>query len=470
MNDWHSAERHAEKAHQFYEAGQWAKALAELKRALAVNPEQSDWHFGMGLTLEAMQRYDEAAESFRQVLRLRGDDTEAMLHLAVALIRSNRHHQAIHTLEQIARLEPGNEAAYCYRTAAYTQLGDHDQAEQMFYLAQQINPDCPQCFDHIAMSLALRGDLDRAIWCWKKVLKLDPHYPDAYANLARAHWQRGQTERAHQMYILQLREDPGDIDALLQWGSLLVEMGHHSQAREKFTRVLELDPTVTEAYLRLGELSLLKGRLDTAAAELEMANRLDPDRPGIQLYLAKVAQHRSHPAAIRAHLLAELDRPGRNVPQSLQLAHMLIEHKLPQQAEEAIAPLIDRTADAPTLDDDQLACALFYRGVAWVMDSKIQAGVMQLRRALRLTPQNAAIMQQLVLANLQLHRLKRAAYWLSRIKQLKVDNRLLRRFRYRLFWAFCTAPFAGGCPNTNTNTKNNTRLFATPGPIGLIDP
>ena len=32
MNDWSRAERHAEKAHEFYQDGQWDKALRELRR------------------------------------------------------------------------------------------------------------------------------------------------------------------------------------------------------------------------------------------------------------------------------------------------------------------------------------------------------------------------------------------------------------------------------------------------------
>ena len=57
MNDWQDAEDRAEKAQQLFEAGQWDRALEELRAALRVNPFQSDWLFGMGLALDALQRY-----------------------------------------------------------------------------------------------------------------------------------------------------------------------------------------------------------------------------------------------------------------------------------------------------------------------------------------------------------------------------------------------------------------------------
>jgi len=442
MNEWHNAEHHAEKAHQLYEAGQWVKALAELKLALAVNPQQSDWHFGMGLTLEALERYDEAIESYQQVLQLRGDDVEAMLHLAAVQVRSNRAQQATETLEHISRIDPTNEASYNYRIAAYTQLGDHEMAEQMFYLAQQVNENSPQSYDHVALSLAIRGDFDRAIWCWQKVFKLDPQHPDVHANLARAHWQKGQLDRASHLFILQLREDPGDIDILLQLGNLLIEMNRYTQAREKFIRILELDPTITDAHLHLGELSLVAGQLEAAAAELEMASRLAPDRPGVHLCLAKVAQRRGNASLVRMHLLAEHERRGQTPPQSLELAKMLIENRLPEQAVGVLTPLIEGKHDPFELDQEHLAQAMLYRGVAYILDHKIQAGITQCRRALQITPRNIMAMQHLIAAHLVLGQRRRAGYWLERATDLQPNDPQLKRLKWRLRWARLAAPVA----------------------------
>lgn len=442
MNEWHNAERHAEKAHQFYEAGQWAKALAELKRALAVNPDQSDWHFGMGLTLEAMQRYDEAIDSFEQVLRLRGEDPEVLFRLGVTLLRSERTRRAIAALERVAQLDPEFEPSYCYRIAAYAQVGDHDMAEQMFYLAQQITDECPQCYDHVAMSLAMRGDLDRAIWCWRRALGLDPHYPDAYGNLARVYWQQGQLDRASQLYVLQLREDPGDVDTLLQLGNLMVEMGKLMQAREKFSRVLEMDPTATDAYLHLGELSLRAGNTDLAEAELEMAGRLSSDHPGVHLALAQVAQRRGNRDLVRSNLLAELDRHGQNVTQTLKLGQMLIEQGLTSQSVRVLSPLIDGSADTPPVEGQQLATALMYRGVAWLAEGKTRQGVTQCRRSIRISPQNTQAMAHLVRAHLGLGQLRRASYWLRRGTRTRPQDMNLRRLRRRLFVARFMLPIS----------------------------
>jgi Tfp pilus assembly protein PilF len=209
MNDWSNAEAHAERAHQFYEAGQWDKALVELKRALAVNPNQCEWHFGMGLTLEALGRHGEAAQSFERVLDLRGDDQETMINLALNLNRASEPVRAIKTLERVNRADPDCEKGYCLRIESYTRLGDHESAEQMFYLARQIVDECPDCYNYIAHSLMQRGQLDKALWCWHRVVRLEPYYPGVYAALARVHRRRDHHLRSQRLYLKQLRQDPG---------------------------------------------------------------------------------------------------------------------------------------------------------------------------------------------------------------------------------------------------------------------
>lgn len=454
MSDWHQAEFHAERAHRFYEAGQWEKALAELRLALSLDPSQSDWHFGMALTLDALQRYDEAVTAFEHVLRLRGEeDAETLLHLAVDLIRTDRDRRAIEVLERVSKLDPENEPAYCHRILAYARLGEHDHAEEMFYMARQILDECPLCYDHLAYSLVMRDDLDRAIWCWQRTLKLDPHFPDACANLARCHWRKGQHERAHELYIQQLRDDPGDVDTLMHTAHLLAEMGRHAESREKARRVLEIDPTVPAAYHHLGELSLLAGHMDSATNDLEMARRLDPDRTGVRLALARIAQLRGREEQARSLLRAELDLAGHHPMQLLDMSRMLIELRLPQPAIDLLSPLIE--GDPAWLDDDGRASAYLYRGVGYMLVRRGEEGVRDCRRALRLSPRNTLAMQNLVVAYLDQGRLARARYWLGKARELSPADVQLQRLRYRL-WSALIARFG-------RNSRRAIRRWFFPG-------
>ena len=59
-NDWTQAERKALKAFGLYENGQLDDALSSINEALDINPSSSVWHFNKALTLDSINRFDDA--------------------------------------------------------------------------------------------------------------------------------------------------------------------------------------------------------------------------------------------------------------------------------------------------------------------------------------------------------------------------------------------------------------------------
>ena len=441
MDEWNQAEQHAQKARQLYEMGQWDKALAELRLALAFDPSQSDWHFGMGLTLDALHRYNEAVQSYERVLKLRGeDDVETLLYLGVDLIRIERPRRAIEVLERAekaADADAERHSSYCHRILAYSHLGNHDEAEVMFYLAQQIVEECPVCYDHLAQSLETRGVLDRALWCWQQALKLDPHYADVHLNLARLHRRLGQADRSQAAYLRQLRETPGDVQTILELGDLLVSMEQYGQAAEKFRRVLELDSRVALAHLALGRISLMTGHLDAAQLELQTADQLDASIAGVHLALAQLHYRRGDRQRALSHLRIELDRAGHSPVETLGIAGLAVELRNPGVAVELLDALLNGP-DAKRLDRDDLAAAYLCRAGALLLMGQTSACLRDCRKSLRLAPDNHVAMQNLALIYTDLHRFPRAVFFLKRAAAIKPDSPDLRQLRFYLFRARCS--------------------------------
>ena len=69
MNHWQDAEKHVDNALEMFERERWAEAEQELRKALQIDPEQGDWHFNLGLTLEKTERDAEALSSFQHAVR-----------------------------------------------------------------------------------------------------------------------------------------------------------------------------------------------------------------------------------------------------------------------------------------------------------------------------------------------------------------------------------------------------------------
>lgn len=386
MNDWTLAEQHADRAWRHYEAGRLDHALRLIKRALAIAPDQADWWFGKGLTLDAMQRYAEAAEAYRRVLAIEPDDQEALLHLASDLVRLDRPDQALRHLDHAESIDPCHHACRCQRIAAYAQLGQHDQAELTFYLAQQDEPNCPTCFDHIAHSLAIRSEFARAIWCWQRTLDLDPSHPQARANTARAYWYQGELNKARFLFERHLDEQPADTIAAMEFASLLLEIDELDQAEHRLNRLLASDPQNANAHHLLADLHLKRHDPVAASRSLKQTREIEPDRPGIELGLALAAKLEHDTLAQRTHLLAELNLGGQDARQVLELGRQLIDADLHDHAITLLTPMIDGFDDLLAQDDRALAEARRIRAHAMTAGDRHDQALEDCREAVRLDP------------------------------------------------------------------------------------
>ncbi len=350
-----------------------------MRLAVQRNPYHADWHFGMGLILDALNRYREAAQAYEQALDLNGEDAEMLVHLGVDLVRSDRCQRAIVVLQRAAEIEPNCEMAYCYRIRAFAQLGLHDQAELMFYLGRQVTDECPRCYDFLAESLSQRGDVPRAIWCWQQALRLQRTALSVYRKLASAYQQLGEYEGARRELLAYLRHRPKDTDALMQFGRLLIAMKQYSEAAERFRQVIALEPTCAEAQHHLGQLGLIIGHLDAAAHRLHVAEQLEPNRPGVQRLLAEVARRQGRMDACR-HLLVQEGRRTQSSPQQvLVLARTMLDMNMADETIELLDPQLAGKALPGLTHRADHATGLIYRGVAHLIAGRLKEGMQDCR-------------------------------------------------------------------------------------------
>ena len=427
MNDWSIAEQHAERAWRHYEAGRWDHALRLLRRALTINPDQTDWLFGLGLTLDAMQRYEEAADAYRKVLEQQPNDHEALLHLGMNLIRLGQPAEALEIIDRAHEEQPNQHACNCHRIAAHAQLGDHDQAEVVFYLAQQEEPDCPVCFDHIAHSLAMRGELDRAIWCWKRTRELDPIHPQAQANAARAHWYLGQLKQARALFEAHLADQPEDPHAQIEYASLLLEAEDLDEAHKQLSALIAQHPDHATAHHLLGDLHIKRKQPTGAIASYQAARQHQDDRPGIDLGLALAAKQLGDEAARTKHLLAELNNPGQDARQVLELARQLLDANLSEQAITLLSPVVEGMDDLLVNDDASLAEAHRLRALALITAEDHDGAIADCREAVRLCPTLTEAWLQLVDSYTATHQLHRAIVCLNHAIELSPEDTELRK-------------------------------------------
>src|ERR1700712_2286621 len=101
MNDWNDAEQRVEKAQELFEQHRWQEALEELQAATSINPYNGAWFFNIGLTLDEMDRFEEAIDAYRRALEIDLNDLQSMNHLGVDLHRIGQYDAALSTFAKI---------------------------------------------------------------------------------------------------------------------------------------------------------------------------------------------------------------------------------------------------------------------------------------------------------------------------------------------------------------------------------
>ncbi len=425
MNDWDDAERRVERAHELFDRGQWEAALHELRAAIAINPYNGSWHFNLGLTYDAMDRYHEAMVAYRQALEIDPEDVEVLCALGHDCNRAANFDEAISLFERIERIDASFEPCYCNRIVSFSEKGDHEKAEEMFFLARQYREKCPICFYNMGISLFARGLPDRALWCWQQVLAAEGHYPNIHARIADAHWAKGQLPEARTHLIEELRANPGDLNVLLDLGELLMEIGDLAAAAEKFRQVLELSPADPTAVYHLGQLALREGKAAEAAGVFP-AGACAHERTfsGAHLRMAQIYLMQNQRAEAAFHANCELSQQHGDEQTLLDLGNLFMDLEQLGMAENTFQRVLAGNPES--------AAARHNLAVTLLKARRVDEGIEQERRALRIQPKYMLAMHNLSLAYLQKRDITRARFWLREAMDISPADPQLRQLQTRI--------------------------------------
>jgi tetratricopeptide (TPR) repeat protein len=106
------------------QARQWAAAAELFKKGLALEPENAQLGYGLGLALYWMGDQDAAVRQFEAVLRRSPDHLETHFNLAVLFAQQKRSRDALTHFEAAARLDPGRADVQVGQAEMLRNLGD----------------------------------------------------------------------------------------------------------------------------------------------------------------------------------------------------------------------------------------------------------------------------------------------------------------------------------------------------------
>lgn len=263
-------------------------SLGSLRKAALAVPDNARYQFGLGQVLDALQRWDEAADAYRRALINDPASHEVHVALGVALQRGGRPAQAAEAYRAALPLKAEDPVTLSNLGTALREMGDVDQAVRVLERACTLDPRTASYAVNLAVALNQRRDFAVAASALRAVLDREPRNPDAAFNLGNALRGLGRTREAAACFRLAADSRPGYADALNNLGNARKELGDFASAMSAFEEALRARPDHVAALNNAGCLLRTLGRSDEAEEMLRRGLEVDPRHAALHDNLGNV--------------------------------------------------------------------------------------------------------------------------------------------------------------------------------------
>ncbi len=175
----------------------FVEAAQAFRRAIALEPDNADFHYNLGLALANQKNYVEAEQVFRRAIELFPENHLYIYNLALTLSKQGRLQEAEQLLRLAIQLAP-QKAEY------YNQLGivlgrqkRFSEAEVAFERAIQLNPREVSFFYNLGTTFINEQNFQKAEEVFRRAIELAPDDPMLFILLGNTLNALGRTEEAH---------------------------------------------------------------------------------------------------------------------------------------------------------------------------------------------------------------------------------------------------------------------------------
>ncbi|MDX8398938.1 MAG: tetratricopeptide repeat protein [Gallionellaceae bacterium] len=189
---------------------QGKNALAALKKALVLLPDDADVHADLGSVQQSLGQFENAVLSFNNALKINPNFADALNNM-------------------------GN-AQQC--------LGQLDNAVASYLKALEINVDFAEAHNNLGNARHDLGQLDNAVASYRRAIEIVPDYAEAHNNLGNAFYDLEQLAAAEANYRQALLIKPHYVDALNNLALLLIAQDKSAMALHAIKQSLRINETV----------------------------------------------------------------------------------------------------------------------------------------------------------------------------------------------------------------------------------
>jgi tetratricopeptide (TPR) repeat protein len=225
------------------------------------------------------RRFDEAAETWKQLIAKDAKDLGARIGLASAYLESGKQDSAVAELRVVLGMDPHNLEAMRSLATIYVRSGDGQKALATAEDALRTDPYDGQSHLNRGLALELLGRRDQAVEEYRQATRLAPDLAEPFANLAQVYVDKGMVPEAlvAAQRAVDLAPDKSEMRFVL--GQALEASSKGGDALVEYMIAVKLNPRFAPAYVGACGMLVAEGKADSAVALCDRALAVTSDYP-----------------------------------------------------------------------------------------------------------------------------------------------------------------------------------------------
>jgi tetratricopeptide (TPR) repeat protein len=162
----------------------YREAAENYRQSIRLDPyNAADAHYALGLVYRDWGRPEDEIQAYKQAIKLKPDYVSAYERLGSRYLRSKKYPEAIETLKQLMALKPGDANVPNNMGEAYLEMNLMTDAVAAFRQAIQLKPDLGKAYYNLGRSLLAMGNRDGAVQQYNILQNLDQDWAEKLNNL-----------------------------------------------------------------------------------------------------------------------------------------------------------------------------------------------------------------------------------------------------------------------------------------------
>ncbi len=293
------AEAHANLGVVFQKQKRYTEALAEYKKAEALNPSNINTKINIGTLYQEQKNYEAAINTYNAILQMQPQNTDVMTYKAECLKGLKRNEEAIALYKSVLNLKPDNTTA---KAQLFDLLKDTMPAEQVLdflYKNVQNSPMNADSYYEFAYELHKANKIDDAIVYYTQTIKLDNKKTDAYINLSQAYRQKKDYKNAYDIIQKAMAIEPTNQLVKKQYDLVAKEYAanNYSIASNAFqsgdyqkaiAEYMKITPATSDSLIGIAACYQSLKNYEKAIEYYKKAMELDSKNSDIPYYIASL--------------------------------------------------------------------------------------------------------------------------------------------------------------------------------------